>query len=357
MRLHMNFQLIKSSEIKYWCDKFSDQPDVAVDTEFSRVTTYWPRLALVQLSDGVDTILIDPLEKGRDLSPLDDLLANPDVTKIFHSCRQDLEVLNKIFGRLPVNLFDTQLAYSFLHPGDEVSLARLLEEYADVILNKSKQNANWMRRPLPKSQLEYAAKDVCYLPAVKHKLERELLDKSRLSWLYEEQHQVYVPETFEPVNDYWQRLAKRGNHRPQQLHYLKGLCDWRERKAIELDYNRRRVISDDLVLKIAESGELMLESEDLSDELLSSLVSVWTDLQEVPESSWPKRLKGRPMSVKQQETLEELKLKLTQISADLGISDKMIASIPELKDYVRGSTDVLFLKGWRAQVFGRGLGG
>ena len=98
----MTFQLIKSSQIKYWCDKLSCQQNIAIDTEFSRVTTYWPKLALVQLSDGVDTILIDPLDKDIDLSPLDDLLANPDTVKIFHSCRQDLEILYKTFGRLPV---------------------------------------------------------------------------------------------------------------------------------------------------------------------------------------------------------------------------------------------------------------
>ncbi|MBX3487363.1 MAG: ribonuclease D [Candidatus Paracaedibacteraceae bacterium] len=349
----MTFQLIKSSEIKYWCDKFSTRSDVAVDTEFSRVTTYWPRLALIQLSDGVDTVLIDPLEKGRDLSPVDDLLANPDVVKIFHSCRQDLEVLNKVFGRLPVNLFDTQLAYMFLHLADEISLARLLEEYADITLNKSKQNANWMRRPLPRSQLEYAAKDVCYLPNVKDKLESELLAKHRLSWLYEEQHHLYVPETFDPTRDYWQRLAKRGNHKPQQLHYLKGLCDWREKMAIKLDYNRRRVLSDEVILKIAETGELLLETDDLSEDSVRLLASAWDDLQQVPESNWPKRLSRKPMTLKQQEKLELMKLKLVEIANDLGVSEKLIASTSDLKAFVRGEVDIPFLKGWRAQILGQ----
>ncbi|MBX3456902.1 MAG: ribonuclease D [Candidatus Paracaedibacteraceae bacterium] len=346
----MTFQLIKSSEIKYWCDKFSAQTDIAIDTEFSRVTTYWPKLALIQLSDGIDTVLIDPLEKGRDLSPLDDLLANPDVVKIFHSCRQDLEVLNKVFGRLPVNLFDTQLAYTFLHPADEISLARLLEEYAGVILNKSKQNSNWMRRPLPRSQLEYAAKDVFYLTGVKQKLESELIARNRLSWFYEEQHHLYIPETFEPVDDYWQRLAKRGNHKPQQLHYLKGLCDWREKMAIKLDYNRRRVLSDDVILKIAETSELFVEDNEVVDDVLASLVSTWSDLQQVPEVNWPKRLKHRAMTIKQQEKLETIRLKLSEVANNLGVSEKLLASTADLKAFVRGEPDIPFLKGWRSQV-------
>ncbi len=351
----MTFQLIKSSQIKYWCDKLSCQQNIAIDTEFSRVTTYWPKLALVQLSDGVDTILIDPLDKDIDLSPLDDLLANPDTVKIFHSCRQDLEILYKTFGRLPVNLFDTQLAYTFLHPTEEISLARLLDEYAGVILNKSKQNANWLRRPLPQTQLDYAAKDVCYLSAVKDKLEAELLAAGRLSWFYEDQNSLFVPKTFEPVSDYWQRLTKRGNHKSKQLHYLKGLCDWREKMAIQMNYTRRRILSDETILKIIESDELMLEGDEVPLDLLPSLFARWQDLQNVSEANWPERIKHSPMTLKQQERLEMVKGVLSTVAQELNVSDKLIATMSELKSYVRDEPNIPFMKGWRQTAFGSKL--
>ncbi|MBW8310193.1 MAG: ribonuclease D [Candidatus Paracaedibacteraceae bacterium] len=349
----MNFILSKSSDLKHWCDYFARASAIAVDTEFCRINTYWPKLALIQLSDGQETVLIDPLAKGTDLLPVRDLLANPHPVKIFHSCRQDLELLLKIFRELPINLFDTQLAYTFLHPVEEVSLARMLEAQIGVTLNKSKQNTDWMRRPLSPSQLIYAANDVFYLPAIKNLLSEKLKSLGRYEWFMEEQATQFVPQTFAPTTNYWMRLAKRRNHKSRQLHILKSLCDWREIVAQELNYNRKRVLSDEVILQLCEKVNLQ---EHVNVTVPAGYQTVFSALLEqilaVPEEKWPPRLKRKPMTTQEQEHLERLRVLLEKVATELHISPKLIATTEELKSYVRGHSDSPFLKGWRLKVFG-----
>ncbi|AIK95861.1 ribonuclease D [Candidatus Odyssella acanthamoebae] len=352
----MNFILSKPSDLKHWCDYFTKVSAVAVDTEFCRVNTYWPKLALIQLSDGCETVLVDPLAKGIDLSPIRDLLANPCTVKIFHSCRQDLELLLKVFGELPTNIFDTQLAYTFLHPLEEVSLARMLEEQMGVVLNKSKQNTNWMRRPLSPSQLVYAANDVFHLPETKDLLSNKLKSLGRYNWFMEEQAAQFVLRTFAPTTSYWIRLAKRGNHKSRQLHILKSLCDWREIIAQELNYNRKRVLPDEVILQISEKGDL-LEKPDVNIPAAyqAAFATLWEQISATPEDKWPPRLKRKPMTLQEQEHLERLRILLEKVATELHISPKLIATTDDLKSYVRGNQDSPFLKGWRLEVFGQAV--
>lgn len=349
----MNFILSPSSQIQSWCDYFSDCPAVAIDTEFFRVNTYWPKLALIQLSDGKKTALIDPLDKKDNLDPVLNLLINKDVTKIFHSCRQDLEIILKDFGVLPVNIFDTQLAYGFLYPMEEISLAKLIEEQLGIILNKSKQNSNWMRRPLPESQLVYAANDVFYLPEIWKILSARLMDTKRMAWFHEEQTHDFAQSRFTAPANYWLRLAKRGNHQSRQLHILKSVCDWREVIAQELDYNRKRVLSDELILKLADDETIFAEAlGTIPESKQESAKHMWVGTLEVPEQNWPAPLKRKPMTQKQQEQLERLKTMLDSVATDLGISQKLIATTDDLKSWIKDKSAVPFMNGWRLDVFG-----
>ena len=349
----MNFILSKPSDLKHWCDYFAKASAIAIDTAFCRINTYWPKLALIQLSDGQETVLIDPLPKGTDLLPVRDLLTNPHPVKIFHSCRQDLELLLKIFGELPTNIFDTQLAYTFLHPVEEVSLARMLEEQIGVILNKSKQNTDWMRRPLSASQLLYAANDVFHLPTARALLSEKLKSLGRYEWFMEEQATQFVPQTFAPTTNYWIRLAKRGNHKSRQLHILKSLCDWRESVGQKLNYNRKRVLPDEIILQISEKGDLStLVEVSVPSAYQTDFTALLEQIFNVPEEKWPPRLKRKPMTFQEQEHLERLRVLLERVATELHISSKLIATTDDLKSYVRGNLDSPFLKGWRLEVFG-----
>ena len=92
------------------CSRFAAAPYVAIDTEFMRDSTYWPKLCLLQAAIPSFAVVVDPLAPGIDLRPLYDLLKTPTVIKVFHAARQDIEIFFHQAGLIPTPLFDTQVA-------------------------------------------------------------------------------------------------------------------------------------------------------------------------------------------------------------------------------------------------------
>jgi len=171
---------------------------LGVDTEFRRTTKDNMRLALLQINDGeeiylIDTILIDHPDN------VSDFLFSNDVTKIFHSCKEDLEAVYSWTGRVMENIFDTQLANAFIDGQYSIGYQGLVEERLDIILDKNETRSNWIRRPLTESQLNYAASDVQYLIHLYEELQKELAESNKIDWLYEDLQHL-VSSTFEPLN-------------------------------------------------------------------------------------------------------------------------------------------------------------
>jgi len=171
---------------------------LGVDTEFRRTTKDNMRLALLQINDGeeiylIDTILIDHPDN------VSEFLFSNDVTKIFHSCKEDLEAVYSWTGRVMENIFDTQLANAFIDGQYSIGYQGLVEERLDIILDKNETRSNWIRRPLTESQLNYAASDVQYLIHLYEELQKELAESNKIDWLYEDLQHL-VSSTFEPLN-------------------------------------------------------------------------------------------------------------------------------------------------------------
>ena len=171
---------------------------LGVDTEFRRTTKDNMRLALLQINDGeeiylIDTILIDHPDN------VSEFLFSNDVTKIFHSCKEDLEAVYSWTGRVMENIFDTQLANAFIDGQYSIGYQGLVEERLDIILDKNETRSNWIRRPLTESQLNYAASDVQYLIHLYEELQKELTESNKIDWLYEDLQHL-VSSTFEPLS-------------------------------------------------------------------------------------------------------------------------------------------------------------
>lgn len=155
------------------CNLAQQKSAVALDTEFMRVSTYFPKLGLIQLYDGERVSLIDPLAI-TDFSPFVALLSNPKVLKVLHSCSEDLLVFLQEFDQLPRPMIDTQIMARFLGLGTSAGLAKLAQQYLNVEIDKGATRTNWIKRPLSDIQLQYAAGDVWYLLPLYHILEKEL---------------------------------------------------------------------------------------------------------------------------------------------------------------------------------------
>jgi len=148
---------------------------LAIDTEFVRTDTFYANLGLIQISDGTDCWLVDPLTIS-DFSPLIDLMTNPAVVKVFHATSEDLEILEQTLGCIPTPLFDTQVAAALTGYGFSKGYGPLVGLLLGIELDKHETRSNWMKRPLTEAQMGYAAEDVYHLAAIYQLLKQRLAD-------------------------------------------------------------------------------------------------------------------------------------------------------------------------------------
>ncbi len=159
--------LISSTEaLAAACARLAAHPFVTVDTEFLRETTYYPKLCLIQMASSDEAVLVDPLAADLSLDPFLSLMADKGVVKVFHSARQDLEIVWNLGGLLPEPLFDSQVAAMVCGYGDSVSYEQLANDLAKARIDKSSRFTDWSRRPLSDAQLAYALSDVTHLVKV-----------------------------------------------------------------------------------------------------------------------------------------------------------------------------------------------
>ena len=145
------------------CSKLNKSKFLAIDTEFIREKTYWPKLCLIQVFNGEDKIIIDPLVKGLDLKPFFKILSNNEIVKIFHSGRQDIEIFYNLTKKIPKNIYDTQIAAMVCGFGDSIGYENLVSQLLGKKIDKTSRLTNWSNRPLSKKQINYAISDVTHL--------------------------------------------------------------------------------------------------------------------------------------------------------------------------------------------------
>ena len=244
-----------SAELAQLCDRWSRLSVLALDTEFIRVNTFYPKAGLIQVCDGSEVYLLDPLSI-KDFSSFKLLLQDPAVCKVLHSASEDLVLFLDFFQTLPEPLFDTQKAAAFLGHGPSISYQNLVNDMLGVALGKGETRSAWRRRPLSENQLHYAALDVKFLPELYRRLREQLQAKGRLDMLAAEcESMIAMARRIEDAT-FWTSLylqmgaAWRLN--ATQLGVLKHLCIWREQQARQRDTPRTWIARDADLIQIAE---------------------------------------------------------------------------------------------------------
>ena len=224
---------------------------LAVDTEFLREKTYYPKLCLIQLNNEEIQAIIDPLAV-RSLEPLVSIMANPSCVKIFHSGSQDIDILYHELGVMPTPLFDTQMAAALMGFPLQVGYGPLVQALCDVRLAKADSYTDWSRRPLTTNQLKYALDDVVYLPKMYHHMERTLAKQGRGSWLDADFARLADPAKYDndPM-DMWRKVKRVASLSHGQMAVAQELAAWREREAMERNIPRKWVIPDEALVEIA----------------------------------------------------------------------------------------------------------
>ncbi len=345
------------------CRRLAAHPFVTVDTEFLRETTYYPRLCLIQMAgpDPADAFLIDPLADGISLEPFMALMADPNVVKVFHSARQDLEIVWNLGRLVPEPLFDTQIAAMVCGYGDSVSYEQLVNDLAKARVDKSSRFTDWSRRPLSDAQLTYALSDVTHLVKVYEALLDQLKKNGRLEWLSEEMAILTSPETYQADPDNaWRRLSGR-LRKAKEVAVLMEVAAWREREAQARDVPRGRILKDDALIDVAVSAPRSVEalgrlrsipngferSRTGADILDAVERGLSRDMSTVPV---PERPRGRGAAGA---TVELLKVLLKAVAEGEGVAPKIIATVEDLEAIAENDhADVAPLHGWRRALFG-----
>ena len=357
-------ELITSTEaLASACERFSAHPFVTVDTEFLRETTYYPKLCLIQMAgpDPADACLIDPLAEGISLDPFMALMADRGVVKVFHSARQDLEIVWNLGGIVPAPLFDTQVAAMVCGYGDSVSYEQLVNDLAKAKVDKSSRFTDWSRRPLSEAQLTYALSDVTHLVKVYEALVAQLQANGRLAWLTEEMSVLTSPETYQADPDNaWRRLAGR-LRKPKEVAVLMEVAAWREREAQGRDVPRGRILKDDALIDIATSAPRSVEALGRLRSIPNGYERSRTggDILEAVERGLARdpatvpafeRNRGRGNTGS---TVDLLKVLLKAVAEQEGVAPKIIATVEELEAIAESDgADVPSLHGWRRSLFG-----
>jgi len=345
------------------CERLAAHPFVTVDTEFLRETTYYPRLCLIQMAgpDLADAVLVDPLAPDMDLAPFMALMADRNVVKVFHSARQDLEIVWNLGQIVPEPLFDTQVAAMVCGYGDSVSYEQLANDLAKARIDKSSRFTDWSRRPLTDAQLTYALSDVTHLVKVYEALAAQLEKNGRLAWLDEEMAILSSPETYQadPENA-WKRLAGR-LRKAKEVAVLMEVAAWREREAQSRDVPRGRILKDDALIDIAVSAPRSVEalgrlrtipngferSRTGADILEAVSRGLARDPATVP---MPDRSRGRGNTGA---VVDLLKVLLKAVAEQEGVAPKIIATVDDLEAIAENDmADVAPLHGWRRALFG-----
>jgi ribonuclease D len=351
-----------SIELAELCARLAKEPYVAIDTEFMRDKTYYSKLCLVQLAGATDVAAVDPLADGIDLTPLYDLLANPDVLKVFHAARQDIEIFVHRMGTVPSPVFDTQIAGMVCGFGDAISYDRMVRALTGVKLDKTSRFTDWSHRPLSEHQLTYALADVIHLRPSYEALRDRLAKTDRSSWLDEEMATLTATSTYLTApEDSWKRLKVRST-KPKFLVVLQALAAWRELEAQERDVPRNRVIRDDALVDIAAqapttTAELArsraFNSDNAGGKTGSTILAAVKQALDSPKESWPKVEEKQEMPAGKQPVIDLLKVLLRLNCEDHDVAPKLVANADDLEAIaIDDNADVPALRGWRRKVFG-----
>ena len=355
-----------TEDLAAFCTMAAGHPYVTVDTEFLRERTYYSKLCLIQLAVPGDTaesaVLVDPiLGSDMSLAPLYALFRNPDVVKVFHAARQDLEIFYVDAKVFPEPLFDTQVAAMVCGFGEQVGYETLVRKIAKEGVDKSSRFTDWSRRPLSDAQKSYALADVTHLRKIYEFLAAQLQKQGRAKWVAEELRILTNPETYiSRPEDAWQRVKTR-TQSGKFLAIVRELARFREAYAQERNIPRSRVFKDDALVELASTkpqnlGDLnksrLLLREARKGEIADGILAAIQAGIACPREAMPEGAKDDDKLQVNPALADLLRVLLKAKTEKSGVAAKLIASSADLDALAAGRRDVPAMMGWRHEVFG-----
>ncbi len=349
------------AHLRELCSQLKGSAWLALDTEFIREKTYYPKFCLLQISNGSVAASVDPLVI-EDLSELAEVIYDSSIVKVFHAGRQDLEIFHQLWGRLPQPLFDTQLAATLLGLGDQVGYGNLVQKITGRELEKGHSRTDWSRRPLSTEQLRYALDDVIYLGDIYLDMSARLKSLGRDTWLQVDFAELADPATYivDPDN-IWQRIKGNQHLKGAQLAILQKLATWREEQAEQSDRPRRWILKDEVLVELARHQPTTIKNLERIRGLEpgsikhsgDALLKLIAEAKELPKEKWPKgKKRPAPLTLNQEAIVDLLQCCLRLVAEREDITPSALASRKELESLVAGDRILDLLHGWRKALAG-----
>jgi|SRR5579884_818959 len=344
-----------------------------IDTEFMSEGRYRALLCLSQVAvedpeepSGIRTILIDGLD-DVDITPLAELLADPDVQIVMHAGRQDVAILRRVWNTEINHIFDTQIAAGFAGESAQSGYGNLIGAILGQRLGKTASYTRWDARPLTTEQLSYAAEDVIHLLELADELQRRLRESGRLEWALEECRRLESATDERDPETVWERLPRVGQLDPRSRAVARRLAAWRERTASSEDRPVGSVLQDAPLVEIAKRHPAQLSAlaqiRGIHQSVLRRrgemiLTAIREGLEDPPIPREQRRGRTEPADSPLIALAEAL---LRARAMEAGLAYELLASRAELEQIIAAARqnepepDVRTLTGWRRELVGSDL--
>ncbi len=342
--------IYNNCQLKQFYQKCQKDKIIAIDTEFYRVSTYFPKLCLIQLSSLDSSFILDPIKTKLDLNILKEILGNPKIKKIFHSASQDIEIFYNLFKEIPKSVFDTQICLMPLGYSNSTSYAEACQELLKVKIPKDNQFTDWRKRPLSKEKINYALNDVKYLIPLYKIIMKKLKILNRSSWGKEMHEKLLNKKNFCQKKKFaWERVDfTPKNH--YELELIQKLSFEREFYAINNNIPVKKVLENKNLKSICNS-EINLKKKE----------KILQDFAEKDFTGKVLKILRKPINKRKlfpiprifdEERKKNYKLAKTLIENKakcLNIHPSLIANKTELKEFIMGEKNII--KGWKYKIF------
>ena len=337
---------------------------LAIDTEFLREKTYYPKLCLMQLATDDEVAIVDPFAVS-DLSVLSELFENESIVKIFHAGRQDIEIIIYDIGCMPKPIFDTQVAAALLGQTQQIGYASLVHAICGVKLKKTDSFTDWSARPLSESQIEYAEDDVVYLPRMYAAMREKLESKGRLSWLDSDFEDMAREDTY-VVNerDRFRKLKHYTQLSRRQMAAAREMAAWREIEARRRNVPRKWVLTDEQIVEACKREPRKIDDlfmvrgvrERLTVKDARTVIELVAAALDSAPDTWPV-IPAVTRSEPNVDAQVDMLMCIVRLRArENGIAVPTLASHSDLVAIARGHyDDTDIMKGWRREIIGNEL--
>tara|TARA_Y100001960_G_scaffold305170_1_gene359060 strand:- start:5931 stop:7103 length:1173 start_codon:yes stop_codon:yes gene_type:complete len=357
--------ITKQKQLRTYLESIKDEKILFIDTEFHREKTYYATLCLIQIATEDTLVAIDPLVNNLDLTAFIEFIKNPEITKVFHAGKQDLEIFFRLNQQEAIkNIFDTQIAALALGLGDQIGYGNLVKVMLNVDLDKSQQIANWQNRPLSAEQLDYAMADVIYLKEIYYKLIKRIDKKNRLDLIKDEMSKLEENANLATDIENIYKSIKLKDKAPLTITVLKNLAKLRELEAQKSNKFRNAILRDEFLSYCARLKPTTLEdlelvrgvSKKISSKYGQAIVNIINETMALKKSELIKIEKEPNLPVVDTH-IKALANFFLQIKAkEHDISLKLVTDSTDLTYFLASDKYESKLRtGWRWEMFGQDL--